>query len=322
MAKEKKEQPKEKARLHPRNRHRERYDLNALKERCPELAEFVITNIYGNETIDFHNPEAVKWLNKALLFQYYDLSYWDVPPAYLCPPIPGRADYIHYMADLLLESNKGKIPNGAKIKCLDIGVGANCVYPIIGAKEYGWSFIGSDTDAVAVEAAKLIVDKNSNLKDQVDIRLQTDAEHFFKGIVKEEEYIDLTICNPPFHASQEDAEASSLRKNRNLTNSKSDTPLLNFGGQPNELVYEGGEKMFLGKMILESVQFATSVFWFTCLVSKQTNLKMAYSELEHAGATQVKTFPMGQGNKSSRVIAWTFLTPAQSKVWVESRWQN
>ncbi len=322
MAKEKKQPPKEKARLHPRNRHRERYDLNVLKEKCPELAEFGTTNIYGNETIDFHNPEAVKWLNKALLLQYYDLTFWDVPPAYLCPPIPGRADYIHYMADLLSESNKGKIPTGAKIKCLDIGVGANCIYPIIGAKEYGWSFIGSDTDSAAIEAARHIVEKNSNLKDQVDIRLQPKKEHFFKGIINKEEYIDLTICNPPFHASQADADASSLRKNRNLTNTKTDTPVLNFGGQPNELVYDGGEKMFLGKMILESVQFATSVFWFTSLVSKQTNLKMAYSELDHAGATQVKTFPMGQGNKSSRVIAWTFLTPAQCKVWVESRWQN
>ncbi len=320
MAKSKKDQPKEKARLHPRNRHRDRYDLKELINRCPELSPFVTTNIYGNDTVDFFNPEAVKWLNKALLLTYYDLSYWDIPPSYLCPPIPGRADYIHYMADLLSEGQKGIIPKGNKIRCLDIGCGANCVYPIIGHKEYGWSFIGTETDATAIASAKLIVENNSNLKGDIDIRLQSNAENFFKGILLEEEYIDLTICNPPFHASQADADAAAQRKNQNLTKTKTAAPVLNFGGHPSELWYEGGEKMFLGKMILESVQYATSVFWFTSLVSKQGNLKMAYSELEHAGAEQVKTFPMGQGNKASRIIAWTFLNPAQRKVWIESRW--
>jgi 23S rRNA (adenine1618-N6)-methyltransferase len=226
------------------------------------------------------------------------------------------------MADLWGDNNKGSIPRGRNIKCLDIGVGANCVYPIIGTKEYDWSFIGSDTDPDALKAARLIVEKNAALKDRIELRHQPNDEHFFEGILKAEEYIDLTICNPPFHASQGDADAAALRKNRNLTQTKPDAPALNFGGHPNELWYEGGEKMFLGKMILESVKFSSSVFWFTSLVSKQTNLKMAYSELEHAGATLVRTFPMGQGNKSSRVLAWSFLNPAQRKVWVESRWQK
>ena len=111
---------------------------------CSELGEFVKPNIHGDDSIDFANPDAVKWLNKAILKHYYGINYWDIPENYLCPPIPGRADYIHHISDLLRTSNYGKIPTGQKVKCVDIGVGANCVYPIIGIKEYDWSFIGSD----------------------------------------------------------------------------------------------------------------------------------------------------------------------------------
>lgn len=74
-------------------------------------------------------------------------------------------------------------------------------------------------------------------------------------------------------------------------------------------------------MIAESKEFAQTVFWFSTLVSKSSHLKMVYAELQYAGAEDVKTIPMGQGNKSSRLVAWTFLTPSQRKIWIDSRWQ-
>lgn len=149
----------EKADLHPRNRHRSRYDFKQLISSCPELETFVFINKYNNETIDFSDPVAVKIINKALLKQFYGISNWDIPEGYLCPPIPGRADYIHYIADLLGSSNNGIIPKGKLIACLDIGVGANCVYPIIGNYEYGWSFVGSDIDTLAISSAKKLLNK-------------------------------------------------------------------------------------------------------------------------------------------------------------------
>ena len=321
MLQPKKEHPKEKTRLHPRNRHRERYDFKQLTAICPALTPFVSLNIYGDQSVDFFNPEAVKMLNKALLKQYYDIDYWDIPPHYLCPPIPGRADYIHYMADLLAACNGGVIPIGNKIKCLDIGVGANCVYPIIGQKEYDWSFIGTDIDPTVIESSKNIVERNPHLKGKIEIRLQPNINDIFKGVVKKDERFDLTICNPPFHASLADAQQGTLRKITNLTQKKTTKPILNFGGHANELWCEGGEKLFIARMIAESKQFAQTVFWFSTLVSKSSHLKMVYAELEYAGAEDVKTIPMGQGNKSSRVVAWTFLTPSQRKIWIDSRWQ-
>ena len=321
MLQPKKEHPKEKTRLHPRNRHRERYDFKQLIAICPELTPFVSLNIYGDESVDFFNPEAVKMLNKALLKHYYDIDYWDIPEHYLCPPIPGRADYIHYMADLLASCNHGNIPTSPKIKCLDIGVGANCVYPIIGNKEYDWSFIGTDIDPAAIESSNNIIERNPHLKGKIEIRLQPNTNDIFKGVVRKDERIDLTICNPPFHASLADAQFGTLRKLTNLTQTKTSKPILNFGGHANELWYEGGEKLFIARMISESKQFAQTVFWFSTLVSKSSHLKMVYAELEYAGAEDVKTIPMGQGNKSSRVVAWTFLTPSQRKIWIDSRWQ-
>ena len=152
----------EKTTLHPRNLHRFRYDFEKLTISFPELQKFVFANEHSNETIDFSNPDAVKALNTALLKHHYNVEFWDIPEHYLCPPIPGRADYIHNIADLL-KGNHSEIPKGNHIKGLDIGVGASCIYPIIGNYEYDWSFIGSDTNETAIISAKEIEQQNSNL---------------------------------------------------------------------------------------------------------------------------------------------------------------
>jgi 23S rRNA (adenine1618-N6)-methyltransferase len=322
MIKKKKEHPAEKIKLHPRNRHRHRYDFKQLINSCPELAPFVKLNNYNDESIDFFDPTAVKMLNKALLMDFYGVRNWDIPQNYLCPPIPGRADYIHYMADLLGSRNNGEIPTGKKIKCLDIGVGANCVYPIIGNKEYGWSFIGSDIDPVSIESAAKIIESNPFLKDSVELRLQNNTEDIYKGIIHTNELIDLSVCNPPFHASLSEARSGTLRKLSNLRSKKVTTPALNFGGQNNELWCKGGEQEFVRVMISQSKIFAASCFWFSTSISKQANLKNAYKTLGNVGAVEVKTIPMGQGNKAGRIVAWTFLSKEQQENWKNSRWKK
>ncbi len=312
----------EKSKLHPRNRHRGRYDFKDLAACCPELNAFVILNAYDDESVDFSNPQAVKMLNKALLKYFYDVDFWEIPDDYLCPPIPGRADYIHHIADLLAASNNGEIPTGKHINCLDIGVGANCVYPIIGSWEYGWSFVGSDVDAVSIASANKIIKNNPRLKDAVECRLQTAPKNIFRGIIGEDEFYDLTICNPPFHASAAEAKAGTLRKLSNLGNRKITKPVRNFGGQNREIWCEGGEEKFVEKMIGESLEFKISCFWFSTLIAKQKSLKSVYAALKNVEAFEVKTIPMGQGNKISRVVAWTFLNEKQRENWVKTRWKE
>ena len=193
----------EKVRLHIRNKNRERYDLEALKIAVPELADHITTNKYGAESVDFANPVAVKLLNKALLNHYYGIKNWDFPEENLVPPIPGRADYLHYMADLLGQTNFGDMPEGDKITVLDVGVGASCIYPIIGVTEYGWNFIGSDIDAQSVESSANIVSSNPSLEGKIDIRLQENPTVIFAGVLNSDEKIDFSMSNPPFHSSPE-----------------------------------------------------------------------------------------------------------------------
>lgn len=301
--------------FHSRNKHQERYDFAQLVAKCAELAQYIILNPVGEQTIDFANAEAVKMLNKALLAHYYQIKFWDIPPAYLCPPIPGRADYILAMADILAEFNEGVIPKGKKIKGLDIGVGANCVYPIIGVAEYAWHFVGADIDSVAIKSAQNIVKFNENLKNKIDCRLQNSPKNFFEGIIKPNEFFDFSICNPPFHASAEEANEGSKRKESNLQKKKISSPNLNFGGKSNELWCDGGEARFIKLMILESVDFANQCFWFSTLVSQKEHLFGIYKTLEKVNATQIKTIEMQQGNKKSRFVAWTFFEEEERMNW-------
>lgn len=312
----------EKQSLHPRNPHRFRYDFPTLIKSCPALAPFVVRNKYQDESVDFANPEAVKMLNKAILIHFYGIQYWDIPANYLRPPIPGRADYIHYLADLLGSVNDNVIPIGKKIMGLDVGIGANCVYPIIGHQSYGWRFVGSDIDPKAIQNAKRIVTANPVLTPFVECRLQTNPTAIFKGIMQANEKFDFTMCNPPFHASLAEATAGTQRKWQNLgRTSASQKETLNFGGQNAELWCEGGEKAFVTKMIEQSAQIGNQCFWFTSLVSKKTTLPFLYKALKKAKAFEIQTIEMAQGQKVSRMVAWTFLGTHQQKMWRQERWR-
>lgn len=312
--------PVSKGELHPRNRHQGRYDFPALIRGCPELAPFVIVNPYGKESIDFADPAAVRVFNRALLKQHYGINHWDIPPGYLCPPVPGRADYVHALADLLAADAGGAIPRGAKVRVLDVGTGANCIYPLLGQREYGWRFLGSDIDATALAAAQTIVRANG-LERAIELRRQAAAQHIFAGLLQTEERFDLTLCNPPFHASAAEASAGSRRKWKNLgkLDPRRKLPALNFGGQSNELWCEGGEIAFIRRMIAESRAVAGQVLWFTCLVSKGGNLPLVEQALKNSGALEMRTVAMSQGQKQSRFVAWTFHAADARAAWHQPR---
>ena len=305
----------EKTNLHPRNLDRFGYDFDQLITISPELEKFVSINEHAIKTIDFSNPDAVKALNKALLNTHFGIQKWDIPANYLCPPIPGRADYIHYLADLLASSNNGIIPEGETVQGLDIGIGANCIYPIIGNAAYGWSFVGTDIDEKAIQNCKKIIQNNPNLIDAISLQLQTESRFIFKNIFTPEDKFTFTICNPPFHNSKEEATKASIRKINNLENTRTKNPVLNFGGQNAELWCEGGEIGFVTQMIYESAKYPMQCLWFTTLVSKKENLSSLYKTLSKVSAVDIKTIDMAQGQKTSRIVAWTFLSHEQQKAW-------
>ena len=313
--------------LHPRNRHNNGYDFLALCQVTPSLKTFVAKNKYQNLSIDFANAQAVKALNQALLKLHYHVNQWDIPEGYLCPPIPGRVDYIHYLADLLDETRPKKSASSNPIvSVLDIGTGASCIYPILGQREYQWHFTASDIDPISVKVAKQNISADKQLKKSITCRLQHDASKFFTGIIHKNERYELTLCNPPFHRSLAEASKGSARKVKNLAANKSNrnntaisttVPPLNFGGQKAELWCPGGELTFIRNMIKESKEVQKQVLWFSCLVSKKDHLSLLKLALKKVHAKQVRVVDMAQGQKISRFIVWSFLDKTEQKNWLK-----
>lgn len=300
--------------LHPRNVHRAPYDFPRLIAALPDLRPFVQPHPLAGDTIDFSNPAAVTTLNRALLKLHYGLAHWDLPPGSLCPPIPSRADYLHHAADLLATDRKPALPpRGPAIAVLDIGTGANLVYPLIGAQTYGWRFVATDIDRVSINWARQLVAANPAVAGRIECRLQPSSDAIFKNVTNRGETFALSICNPPFHASPAEAADGTLRKLKNLRGtpvSRDTKPVLNFGGRANELWCPGGEVAFIRRMIAESAARPELCIWFTTLVSKRGSLPDLERALQKIHAIEVRTIAMFAGQKQSRLLAWTFLPPA------------
>jgi 23S rRNA (adenine1618-N6)-methyltransferase len=311
-----------KDKLHPNNKHNTHYDFDRLCLVSPLLTSFIIENKVGNTSINFADSEAVKALNGAILKADYDIDNWNIPSGFLCPPIPGRADYIHYLSDLLTTSNKGKKVNSKHVQGLDIGTGASCIYPLLGQREYQWQFIASDIDPKSIASCQAIIDNNKSLAPFISLRLQKCSQHIFKNVIKTSDFIDFTLCNPPFHESLAQANQGSARKRRNLGTDKKTDSKLNFGGQNAELWCRGGEQAFIKNMITESKEFGHQVMWFTSLVSNKDNIKPLKKALIKAGALDIKVVDMAQGQKVSRFIAWTYFTAQQQSLWCKTRYNK
>lgn len=298
--------------LHPNNPHRAAYDFPRLVQACPELKRFLRAHPIEGETVDFADPAAVKTLNRALLKAHYGVEHWDIPDGYLCPPVPSRADYLHHVAGLLAtDVGAGAVPTGLAVRVLDIGSGANCIYPILGTRIFGWRFIGTDVDRAAVKCCKEIISANRTLVGKIELRHQPELRAIFRNVTRPGEHFALSLCNPPFHASPGEAAAGTARKLRNLgSGAKPTQPVLNFGGRANELWCDGGEAGFIRRMILESAEQPELCVWFTTLVSKKSSLPLIERELRRVRAVDVRMLTLFAGQKQTRVVAWTFLSAA------------
>lgn len=286
--------------MHKNNKHSAGYDFEVLVANSPALETFVFQNNFGKVTIDFSDPKAIKALNTALLKLYYGIEYWEFTDQHLCPPIPGRVEYIHLVNDLL--SASGVIKD---LTVLDLGTGATLIYPLLGHAEYGWRFIASEIDQQAIKNAQKIIDKNT-LGTAIELRFQKNPQDILTGILNPSEQISASMCNPPFYKSEAEALENTQRKLKGL--GKDDAKLVrNFSGTAKELWYPGGEKAFLHNYLYQSSLLKTNCIWYTSLVSKKEHVKSMQSSLKKLGATQIKVLDMSLGNKISRVVAWTFL---------------
>lgn len=283
--------------MHDNNLHKHGYDLELLSESFPALKSHFITKEDGLISIDFSNAASVVALNSALLKTHYGVSDWILPDDYLSPPIPSRVDYILHLADLVGKKN---------ITGLDIGTGANMIYPILGTAIFNWKMVGSEVDEDSYTYAQALQEKitfpKSRKISNIKLRLQEDRGSILKNIIKPQELYDFTMCNPPFYGSEDEALKANVRKNKNLGNTANDR---NFAGKSHELWCNGGEALFIKRLIKESADFKSQVGWFTSLVSRKENLPKLEKQLSKMKAIY-KVIPMNSGNKKTRFIAWKF----------------
>lgn len=290
--------------FHPRNRHQGAYDFEGLVESYPPLAKHLIEKPEGGLFVNFADPQAVLLLNTAILHRDYGIENWSLPQGYLCPPVPGRADYVHALKDLVSEK-KGSTDS---CRILDIGTGAGAIYALLGASIYGWNMVASDINEDALENCRVILEANPALNSKIELRHQADPSRILTGIIGKQETFDATMCNPPFFDSEEAADLANLKKQEKHRSRRIPYSIeeRTFQGRANERCCKGGERGFIGKLLTESQDHADRCGWFTSLVSRQSTLDHILPKLKATGIEEHRTIPMRHGNKASRILAWRY----------------
>lgn len=314
---QKKRRRRDEPTIHPRNKYSENPpDFNLLASLYPSFQPFVFYTRDGKPRIDWTDFNATRELTKVLLQHDHAVKWW-IPDGQLCPTVPNRSNYIHWIQDLLSSDIIAKINTSGnnRVRGFDIGTGANCIYPLLGASLLGWSFVGSDVTDVALEWAERNVNSNPHISELIEIRKAVDAHQtvdvttdltkdqsghpVLLGTVGDDEHFDFCMCNPPFFESMEEAGLN---------------PRTACGGTSEEMVCPGGERAFIMRIIDDSVVLKQAFRWYTSMVGRKANLKVLVSKLWEVGASVVKTTEFVQGETCRWGLAWSFLPPARKVV--------
>jgi 23S rRNA A1618 N6-methylase RlmF len=148
--------------LHPANPyHSKPPDFAALAKKYERFRE-----VWSPRSgIMWSNPNASKIITETLLQEDFKLEVV-IPVDRLCPPLPNRLNYICWIADLLkLDVHLWSRSE----RCLDVGMGASCIYPLLGHSLYRWRFLGSDTDREAFTLAAANLARNPDAQKDIEI---------------------------------------------------------------------------------------------------------------------------------------------------------
>lgn len=292
--------------MHPKNRYRYNMpDFQYLVDAYPELAKYTRKKDEdGQVSLNFKDWDACNELVKAQFLHDFGIT-WTVPKPHLVPPIANRLNYLCFIHDIMslwsLKQNSDRL--SYEYKVLDIGCGANLVYPLLGAAYFGWSFVGCDVNTDALHIAAHNRDLNEALAPLIMLRkivrqpCQGNAEKEPKGIIGAcllDDTFDACMCNPPFFSDMKEMGQN---------------PLTDFGGTSDEMVYPGGEECFVSEMIKDSERHKQSVSWFSTMVGKKKTLKLAKKILYSLDSNAIRTYELAQGSTHRWVIAWSFVAP-------------
>jgi 23S rRNA A1618 N6-methylase RlmF len=289
------------ARMHPRNPYSSPINIALLARQFPDLCDHVISrSSNGHVVYDWHAPGATYAVTRALLKRDFDLE-WQQPLQHLCPPVPGRMNYLLWVQDLALQDGAAA---AADVCVADIGTGASAIFPLMGARRFGWSFVALDSNEDALSHARANVERNG-LQQLIAVQ-HVAGDSSIIDAINAHPNITHTMCNPPFFS----ASSSSAWRQR--------APAARAGGRgamsacaavEPELFTQGGEVAFMRKIIEESAASPCSrrVKWFTCMVGIKADLAALKSACYSAGATQLRCTTFYQGQTLRWGLAWTFL---------------
>ncbi|KAI8970275.1 hypothetical protein BDF20DRAFT_916102 [Mycotypha africana] len=283
--------------MHSRNIYIVEPDFKKLAEEFEAFKPFVKTTSQGRSFIDFKDPKAVKQLCVCLMRKDFNIDI-DFPLDTLCPAVPNRLNYILWLEDLLNDTlTLGEKKN--EIRGIDIGVGASCIYPLLGcAQNQNWTFLGTEIDARSVEYALKNI-KSNNLQDRISIKYNEDPNKIFL-IEDNQIHYAFSMCNPPFYSSQEEVDEG-------LTNKQS-KPYAVCTGSENEMITQGGELSFIKTMIDESLHLKKRIRWYTSMIGLKSTIRPLIRYLTAKGISNHFVTSFTQGKTTRWGIAWSFYT--------------
>ena len=269
-------------------------DFLTLIKEFPELKKYILKQNEDNEAefqFDWSNNELSLLMDKSILNYYFNIKYYDIPKGFLIPPIPSRINYIN-----LINSIITKLINDIDIKNIigiDIGTGANIIYPILGYSIYKWKFICTEINKEAYNNAKLILQKN-NLENNINIIKQNNKDNIFISILNRENKYIFSMCNPPYYNYENEIKLEDKKRDNEY----------NF----DEIYYKNGEYGFFQRYFEESICYKNNVFLYTILIGKKINAENIYDKLSSYNDI-IKIYNMQKiltGNNVRYIIYWSF----------------
>ncbi|XP_024660796.2 RNA N(6)-adenosine-methyltransferase mettl16 isoform X1 [Maylandia zebra] len=279
--------------MHPRNRYKDKPpDFAYLASKYPDFQQHVHTSLTGKPIVNFKEPEAVRALTCTLLKEDFGLAI-EIPLERLIPTVPLRLNYIHWVEDLI---DGQKQPR----RGIDIGTGASCIYPLLGATMNGWYFLATEVDDICFDYATKNVEQN-NLSDLVKVVKVPQKTLLMDALKEETEMVyDFCMCNPPFFANQLEAKGVNSRNSRRPPPSSVNT------GGVTEIMAEGGELEFVKRIIHDSLQLKKRLRWYSCMLGKKCSLAPLKEELRKQGVPKVTHTEFCQGRTMRWALAWSF----------------
>uniref|UniRef100_A0A8C7MDU6 U6 small nuclear RNA (adenine-(43)-N(6))-methyltransferase n=1 Tax=Oncorhynchus kisutch TaxID=8019 RepID=A0A8C7MDU6_ONCKI len=147
---------------------------------------------------------------------------------------------------------------------IDIGTGASCIYPLLGASMNGWHYLATEVDDICFDYTTRNVEQN-NLSDLIKVPQKTLLMDALKSAI-----------------------------GVNSRNSRRPPPSSVNTGGVTEIMVEGGELEFVKRIIHDSLQLKTRL-WYSCMLGKKCSLVPKVNHTEFC-----------QGRTMHWALAWSF----------------